>query len=152
MNVFLPRCGCNGVEGVAGTLEALRLKLEVRCMLGSSRVNEPVSSSISRSVRPVYLNFVPQEKKPPPDTTDGASELFGKLKIQNSFLPFSSIKLDVLCQKISKKLGKINIFKLLMNYLICDAYVKNNICSIAHRQTCLQDAPVGHLKPTVCFF
>lgn len=31
-------------------------------------------------------------------------------------------------------------------------YVKNNICSIAQRQTCLHAAPVKHLNPTVCFF
>ena len=31
-------------------------------------------------------------------------------------------------------------------------YVKNSICSMAHLQTCRQFDPVGHLKPTVCFF
>ena len=31
-------------------------------------------------------------------------------------------------------------------------YVKNSICSTAQRHTCLHAAPVGHLKPTVCFF
>lgn len=33
-----------------------------------------------------------------------------------------------------------------------NTYVKNNICSIAQRQICLQAAVVGHLKPTVSFF
>ena len=33
-----------------------------------------------------------------------------------------------------------------------DTHVKNNICSIAQRQTCRHAAPVGHLNPTVCFF
>lgn len=78
----IPKCGCNGVLGVAGTLDAFRLILELRCMLGSSRF-KVLSSSISFSVRPVYLNFVPQEKKPPPVTTDGASELVGNLQYTN---------------------------------------------------------------------
>lgn len=94
------------MDGVAGTLDALRRKLLVRRTVGSSRP-EPPSSKTSRSVRPEYLNFVPHENKPPPVTT-GASVDFGN--------------------------------------------VKNSICSIEHRHTCLQDALVGHLKPTVCFF
>lgn len=68
------------MEGVAGTLDALRLRLEVLCMTGSSLAGVCVSSKISRSVLPVYLNFVPHEKNPPPDTVDGASELVGRLK------------------------------------------------------------------------
>lgn len=71
--------GCRGVDGVAGTLEAFLLKLDVRWISGSS-LDANVSSNISRSVRPVYLNFVPQEKNPPPVTTDGAAELVGNLK------------------------------------------------------------------------
>lgn len=80
--ILLPKCGCRGVDGVAGTLDAFLLTLELRCILGSSRFNV-LSSNISFSVRPVYLNFVPQEKKPPPVTTEGASELVGNLKNKN---------------------------------------------------------------------
>lgn len=78
--LIIPRYGCSGVEGVAGTLEALRLKLDERCTAGSSRPGEFLPSRISRSVRPLYLNFVPHENKPPPDIT-GASELLGSLEI-----------------------------------------------------------------------
>lgn len=94
--MYLPRYGCRGVEGVAGTLEALRLKLDERCTVGSSRPGESLPSRISRSVRPLYLNFVPQENKPPPDIT-GASELFGSLKITYEAPPHMNI------QKILRK-------------------------------------------------
>lgn len=102
-----PRSEPIGVEGVAGTLDALCLKLPTRFIIGSSVRTGPESSRISFSVLPVYLNLVPQEKNPPPVTT-GASVDFWR--------------------------------------------VKNSICSMAQRQTCRQAAPVGHLKPTVCFF
>lgn len=70
------------MEGVAGTEDALRRRLAVRWMFGSSLSGELVSSRISFSVRPVYLNFVPQEKNPPPETI-GASELLFNLKYIN---------------------------------------------------------------------
>lgn len=81
----LPKCGCNGVEGVAGTLDALRLKLVLRLIAGSSLWFESTSSKISFSVRPLYLNLVPHEKKPPPLTV-GASELVGKLVENTKYL------------------------------------------------------------------
>lgn len=74
-----PKWGWRGVDGVAGTLEAFLLTFEFPCVTESLREGEPLSSRSSLSVFPVYLNFVPQEKKPPPDTTGGASELVGKL-------------------------------------------------------------------------
>lgn len=83
MILVLPKWGCNGVDGVAGTLEAFLRILDVLWTFGSFLLGEPESSKISRSVLPVYLNFVPQEKKPPPDTTEGASELVGKLYSQD---------------------------------------------------------------------
>lgn len=67
-----------GEDGVAGTLLALRLKLPRRVMVGSSWRSGPTSSNNSRSVRPVYLNFVPQEKKLPPVTT-GTTDPEGNL-------------------------------------------------------------------------
>jgi hypothetical protein len=73
-----------GVEGVAGTDEALRRRLDdrkLRLMAGSSFRSGPLSSKISRSTRPEYRNLVPQEKKLPPVTTDGASELDGNLQL-----------------------------------------------------------------------
>lgn len=71
-----------GVEGVAGTDEALRRRLDdrkLRLIAGSSFRSGQVSSKISRSTRPEYRNLVPHEKKLPPVTTDGASELDGNL-------------------------------------------------------------------------
>jgi hypothetical protein len=71
-----------GVEGVAGTDEALRRRLalrKLRLIAGSSLRSGPTSSKISRSTRPEYRNFEPHEKKLPPVTTDGASELDGNL-------------------------------------------------------------------------
>lgn len=47
--------------------------------MGSSWRRGPTSSNSSRSVRPVYLNFVPHEKKLPPLTT-GTTEPDGNLK------------------------------------------------------------------------
>lgn len=82
LNLILPRCGCKGVEGVAGTLEALRRKLEVLLTEVSSLPNE--LSIISLSVLPLYLNFVPQENKPPPVTTALLSDPLGKLKTKES--------------------------------------------------------------------
>jgi len=72
-----------GVEGVAGTDEALRRRLvdlKLRLMAGSSLRSGPTSSKISRSTRPEYRNFEPHEKKLPPLTTEGASELEGNLQ------------------------------------------------------------------------
>jgi hypothetical protein len=72
-----------GVEGVAGTDEALRRRLDdrkLRFMAGSSFRSGLASSKISRSTRPEYRNLVPHEKKLPPVTTDGASELDGNLQ------------------------------------------------------------------------
>ena len=74
-----------GVEGVAGTDEALRRRLDdrkLRLMAGSSFRSGPASSKISRSTRPEYRNLVPHEKKLPPVTTDGASELDGNLQLK----------------------------------------------------------------------
>lgn len=67
-----------GEDGVAGTLDALRLKLPTLLMIGSSCRRGPTSSNNSLSVRPVYLNFVPKEKKLPPETT-GTTDPEGKL-------------------------------------------------------------------------
>lgn len=69
---------------MAGTDEALRRRLDdrkFRLMAGSSFRRGPESSKISRSTRPEYRNLVPHEKKLPPVTTDGASELDGNLQL-----------------------------------------------------------------------
>lgn len=65
-------------DGVGGSLDDFRLKLPTRVTDGDSLVIV-ISSNISRSTRPLYLNLVPHEKKPPPETTLGTSELEGKL-------------------------------------------------------------------------
>ena len=69
---------------MAGTDDALRRRLDdrkLRLMAGSSFRSGPASSKISRSTRPEYRNLVPHEKKLPPVTTDGASELDGNLQV-----------------------------------------------------------------------
>ena len=77
----LPRSDAIGVDGVAGTLEAF-LRMLPLVIVGSSLFN-PVSSKISLSTLPEYLNLLPQEKKLPPVTTLGASELEGNLGTYN---------------------------------------------------------------------
>lgn len=88
-----------------------------------------LSVKISRSVRPVYLNFVPHEKKPPPDTT-AACWLFGKLY----------------------QLDKNSIKNYNRDAILERTYVKNNICSMAHRHKYRQLVLDEHLNPIVCFF
>lgn len=66
------------LDGVGGSLDDFRLRLPTRVTDGDSLVID-ISSNISRSTRPVYLNLVPHEKKPPPLTTLGTSELEGNL-------------------------------------------------------------------------
>jgi len=68
-----------GLEGVAGTLLAFRL-LEFELFIFCSRNAFMFSVKISRSVLPVYRNFVPQEKNPPPEIT-AALWLLGNLKV-----------------------------------------------------------------------
>ena len=73
---------------MAGTDDALRRRLDdrkLRLMEGSSFRSGPASSKISRSTRPEYRNLVPHEKKLPPVTTDGASELDGNLQLNAVF-------------------------------------------------------------------
>lgn len=67
------------LEGVGGSLDDFRLRLPTRVTDGDSLVIV-TSSNISRSTRPLYLNLVPHEKKPPPETTLGTSELEGNLQ------------------------------------------------------------------------
>lgn len=71
------------VLGVGGSLDDFRLRLPTRVTDGDSLVID-TSSNISRSTRPLYLNLVPHEKKPPPETTLGTSELEGNLKEINN--------------------------------------------------------------------
>lgn len=80
-----------------------------RWMAGSSFRKGPVSSRTSLSVRPVYLNLVPQENIEPPLTT-GASEARGKLWIRYIELEFFyvSFRYSPFChylitEKIKKK-------------------------------------------------
>jgi len=111
---------------VAGTLLAFRL-LEFELFIFCSRNAFMFSVKISRSVLPVYRNFVPQEKNPPPEIT-AALWLLGNLKVV-------SIELN----------KRVTISQIA-------SYVKNSICSMAHLHKYRQAAPVGHLNPTVCFF
>lgn len=67
-----------GLDGVAGTLLAFRLLVD-EFVSFCSRSAFILSVSISRSVRPVYLNLVPQEKNPPPEMT-AACWLLARLK------------------------------------------------------------------------
>lgn len=66
------------LDGVGGSLEDFRRRLPTRVTEGDSLVIV-ISSNISRSTRPLYLNLVPHEKNPPPETTLGTSELEGNL-------------------------------------------------------------------------
>lgn len=68
---------------MGGSLDDFRLRLPTRVTDGDSLVID-TSSNISRSTRPLYLNLVPHEKKPPPETTLGTSELEGNLKKINN--------------------------------------------------------------------